>query len=523
MRKNIFLMGFVLFGCFCAKAQSKVFKEVSDEISSQIRIITQDNALVGYLVFTQLEKASEDSFNYRLTIMDENLNDIGTVNFREENLDLQSVSFEQDVLCLAYLKSSVIGKQFKNRKAYKAALPDARHEVISQFLNLDGRIIKTNAVKTDINLEKDIYASMGQKLTGRGGLKQNIQLKNIPQKGFACFYGDENNNYLTVYDLTGNQVWKKKITNAKGFYLLTSNDDIYLLSKKDGAAIEGGFELAGYGFAENTTHDKYALKDRKGNQLKVLGFDNDPATGKPYITGTIINPQINGLYKIKDVTKGPYSGVFTININGPKKADKKGTFTYWNGGAYASFVSENGKFAEGDAYSLLEQGFKDYEGNTYFVGSSIIKRTKWGTIASSVILSPLIVVSPMLLMVSGTVKCKITDAMLLKQTPDGKLAYENTIPCNSSSFRPGRAPISMYGPQKTFYRVTNSDTKNDYVIVDDIKDIVIYNITKKKVARTISHKDGSIRTNVFPAKEGHVMVAEYNKKEKYTRFSIESL
>jgi hypothetical protein len=28
---------------------------------------------------------------------------------------------------------------------------------------------------------------------------------------------------------------------------------------------------------------------------------------------------------------------------------------------------------------------------------------------------------------------------------------------------------------------------------------------------------------IFPAKEGHIMVAEYNRKEKYTRVSIEAL
>ncbi|HVG40669.1 MAG TPA: hypothetical protein VM888_03580, partial [Chitinophagaceae bacterium] len=105
----------------------------------------------------------------------------------------------------------------------------------------------------------------------------------------------------------------------------------------------------------------------------------------------------------------------------------------------------------------------------------------------------------------------------------GKLSYESTIPCNKTSFRPGKAPMTTYGPQKSFYRVTNANTKNDYVIVDDIKDIVIYNVTQKKVAKTISHKDGSIQTNIYPAKEGHVMVSEYNRKEKYTRFSIESL
>jgi hypothetical protein len=43
------------------------------------------------------------------------------------------------------------------------------------------------------------------------------------------------------------------------------------------------------------------------------------------------------------------------------------------------------------------------------------------------------------------------------------------------------------------------------------------------VVRTIAHKDGGIKTYVFPAKEGHIMVSEYNKKGKYTRVSIETL
>src|ERR1700759_5177387 len=89
------------------QAQTRIFKEVSDDMSTQFKAITQDNALVGYLAFTRLEKANADSFNYRITIMDENLNDIGKVNFREENLELQNVSFEQNVLCLGYIQSGL--------------------------------------------------------------------------------------------------------------------------------------------------------------------------------------------------------------------------------------------------------------------------------------------------------------------------------------------------------------------------------------------------------------------------------
>ena len=105
----------LLLFCFGLRAQTKIFREVGEDISTQMRAIAQDNALVGYLAFTRLEKASEDSFNYRITIMDENLNDIGTVNFRQANLVLQTVSFEANVLCIGYIQTSLTGMQLQKR------------------------------------------------------------------------------------------------------------------------------------------------------------------------------------------------------------------------------------------------------------------------------------------------------------------------------------------------------------------------------------------------------------------------
>jgi hypothetical protein len=74
-----------------------------------------------------------------------------------------------------------------------------------------------------------------------------------------------------------------------------------------------------------------------------------------------------------------------------------------------------------------------------------------------------------------------------------------------------------------FYRLLNSETKTNYLIVDDEKGVSIYNVTQKKLVRTVPHKDGRIKTDFLPAKEGYIMVTEYNKKEKYTKVSIEAL
>src|SRR5918994_33345 len=143
----------VLFTSMCsqASAQSKVFKEVTDEISSNLQPILQDGALMGYLAFTRLEQASEDSFHYKVTLMDENLNDIGVVPFTNEKMELQAVSFEQDMICLAYLKSNMINREFSNSKAYKKALEKSSPAVVLQFMNLDGKIIQETSM--NINTE----------------------------------------------------------------------------------------------------------------------------------------------------------------------------------------------------------------------------------------------------------------------------------------------------------------------------------------------------------------------------------
>jgi hypothetical protein len=506
-------------------AQSKVFKEVSDEISSQMRVITQDDALIGYLAFTRLEKASEDSFNYKISIMDENLNDMGSVNFREENLDLKAVSFEQDVLCLAYIKSNVIGNNYQNFKAYQRAADKAKHAVVTQFINLQGKILQTNAYNVAITTT-ETYGYTGSTFNAHvatGTLKHSLQLKNIGQKGFVCFYGDKNVNNLMSFSPSGKELWKTVVTDSKAFALLTSGADVYLLSKDEDKMLEGGYKVVGYNSFDGKDFAKHLLKDKKGNSLKVLDFENDPLSSKPVLTGYIINNSHGNKYGTAGhVTRGTYDGVFSVALNGHSKGEIKEIYSYWSDGTQSPSITSRGKFAENESYPRFSETVRDEKGNTYFIGSSFIKKTKWGAIGAAVVLAPLIVVSPMMIGLGGTQKYKVKDAMVLKQSANGNLSFDNSIACDDTRFYPHRTPVSLVDT-KSFYTVFNANKKTSFLIVDDVKNIVIYNINSKKVVRTVPHKDGQVRTNIFPAKEGYIMVSEYNKKEKYTKLSIETL
>ncbi len=362
-------------------------------------------------------------------------------------------------------------------------------------------------------------------------MKNPILIKNIPQKGFACFFGDDAGKKLLEFNAKGELSWQKKIDiQADNFHMLTSGSDIYLLTGNNHVAIrgwaavnnEGDYALSTYHYDGTTAATHFELMDEGGNKLKVLKFDNDPVTGKPYIAGCIIDA--NKEYKNtsgRELSKGPYLGVFTIDINGSNPKAFKKAFTYWSDGS-VSGVSERGLFAETDSYVMFTNAFRDFDGNTYFAGPQMIKKTRWGCIVSSVITAPLIVPPIWILGGVGLTKCKITDAMLAKQDAKGEFSVENSIPTDHSRYFRGGNAVA-YFDNKKFYTVYDSDTKADYLILDDEKNITIYNVSKKQEVRTIPHKDGNLKTSIYPAKEGHVMVSQYNKKEKSTSVSIEFL
>lgn len=496
MKKIVFLSMSLLFACIL-QAQTKIFKEVGEEISTQIKAITQDNGLVGYLAFTRLEKADADSFNYRITVMDENLNDIGTLNFRETNLELQAVSFESDVLCLGYIESPLTnvlsGKEA--RKAYKSG---ASSQVMVQFINLSGKILKT--YNTNVELTATPIAVRGSfSYKTVSYLKHRIQIKNVAGTGFCLFYGDESKKDILLFDTKGNKLRDKHISaDATNYYLMASGANFYLLTKSSGFAPEGGYVVYSYSTTDPASEYKYELKDKQGDWFKVLTFDNDPVTGKAYLAGCIINPdRTKDFATAHDYAKNPYLGVFTLSLGNTNK-DVEVNYSYWNNEKMPG-ISGVGFFADKSFYVKYATAFKDYGGNTVFAGAALFEKR-----------------------FLGASKYKLTDAVFVMQDHKGGLKLDNNIPCDETNYFIPAVEVDAFD-KKSFYRVVNPEIKTHYMIIDDEKHIYIYNVNSQKLERTIPHKDGNVKTTVYPAKEGHIMVSEYNRKEKYTRFSIEGL
>ncbi len=104
------------------------------------------------------------------------------------------------------------------------------------------------------------------------------------KKGFACFFGDDRKCNLYLFSPAGDVVWQKNTSEqVQSYNLLASKQGIYLLVKRKEEKIEGGYELLGYDITEGTVYPKHTLQDKQGNSLKVITFDNDPVSGKPYL------------------------------------------------------------------------------------------------------------------------------------------------------------------------------------------------------------------------------------------------
>jgi len=514
-------LGLILIAASGAEAQTKVFKEVAEGISSEFEVIIQDDKLVGYLAFTQLEQASADSFNYRISIMDENLNDIGSVNFRERKLSLKGVSFEQDILCLAYLKSNSMDVPYKNKRQFREVVANAKSSLFTQFISLEGKVKATNDIVLTVTPKApDLYNSQ---ITAN--LKHGIQLRNIPGVGFACFAGDEQKNFVLAFSAAGKQLWRKDITDkADDFGLQTSKNDVNLLMKQNKPDNpESGYTLASFNAATGSPYPKLIPTDRKGNQLKILSLGNDPVSGDVVLSGMIIDPRkCPHAGTAKGLHHGIYCGVFAIDIKAHTKAGIQTNFAYWNDESNSEF-SRRGYVLDAHAYSDVHSSFRDYQGNTWFAATGIHQRFRTGGMIFGAAFFWMLLIPTAAELGMGFYSYRARDVELLKLDAKGNLTYAGSIPTASGLGKAAaRAGFGLY-ETSYFYNLTNPETKTDYVVVTDPKNVSIYNVEQKKVARTIPAREKKKYFKVLPAKEGYYMVSEYNQKEKTTRLSIEAL
>lgn len=521
-------------------AQSRVFKEVGRQISSKVEPIMQDNNLVGYILFYQLEQVNKDTFSYKLDFLDENLNDIGTYSFKDRALEIQDAVFDNDVLLIGYLRTDMVNKATMFN--YQKVQENAKSSVYFQFLSLDGKMIKE--VSSPVKLNGAFSGNFYTGIQFGGYLKNPLKLQNIPGKGFAYTYGDGKEEIYSIsiyyirsvqktdtasdelvgfFNYAGEKIWEQKLPDAKSkrIELKATDKYLYLLRKTAIEAVDGGFEVFCLDLKNGNVLKKVDLNDNKDRQFEVLQFANAPSDNQPIISGTLINKKMQRTSrfggKICHIKKPKRVGVFSLRFQ-----DTASTFksTIWDKDSKLGLVRNDGLLSSTNTYLDLTHSFSDINGNIFYAGSGLKKRTRWVSIGISIVTAPTLFI-PYCFLYNGIFKYKYSHLILLKENKEGKLAYYTNMKYDHSRFLPGQTSIPSINQHynKRFFSVN----QNKYLVLNDIENIYIYNIEAKNIIKTIPHQKGEIISHAFIAKDGFIMISEYNSREKSTKLSIESL
>ena len=514
MRKKLTLVTTLLLLIIInAKSQSKVFKEVANQISSTTRTISQNGNVIGYLVFTQLEKVNTDSFSYKITILDENLNDIGKVEFNQLWLQLQDLTFENDLIHLGYLQSTGMGKKFKNYKDYDKSMVASISHIYIQTINLEGKIVNSINRLVSLKTESSYYY-----YDAKGRLASNIQLSPVGNEGFLCFYQDKDEAILLHYNSNSELQWSKTLSKDNTrFNTLYNNNNAYVFCNETIDKLETRV-LRGYDIKTGNQSLKYNFIDKKSKvPLSLLDVYSDNKSGNLAVTGKIFRKYTYYANTFMENRKGLVSGVFTMIFNPNSKDSIKETLTYWDDKSMMPTLSKKGRIEETKTYPRIVSSMRDFNGNTQFIGYGVRIKSRIGAILFSI--PPQLGIWVAIL--QGYRKMRYTDGLIFKQTSDGKYAKVADIELKKDRFR-SLGSSKIVAP--SFFTTKNTTTKTNYVIYDDDKNYIVFNTSTNKVIKKIPQKAGrKVDIEVARAKEGHIMILENNKKEKTMTLSIEAI
>lgn len=523
MKKNLLLALLILVVSISKlQAQKRVFTQIANQISTSTRSITQNGNVLGYMVFTQLEKLNSDSFSYTISLLDENLNDIGKVEFNELGLQLNDLTFENDLLHIAYLQSTAFGKTAKNKKESKALKETIKSNLLIQTINLEGKII--NRISKPVNIEvgtNENYYTSGY--TAYANLKSKIQINETGNTGFTTFYEDKDNAYLSAYNSKCDLLWTKTISEkAKGYYNINTEKNTYITFTKTVKGFPTS-ELYSYSLVDGKQGKSFEFINPKNNKaLDLLNLSLDKKNGNLVAAGKIYK-QNDNKYKttILETRKGMVLGVFNIAFSENNTIAPKETYTYWNDGSLKPTFSTKGKMTENNTYPIITSAVQDYEGNTLFVGNGVKFKTKVGSIIATVLTVPTLFY-PFIIAAGGYKKFRFENGIILKQNKNGTLSQNGIIEYDKEKFRNAKIARNELTQKNLVFSAKNSSAKTNYLGFYDKDSYIIYSTSKNKIIKTIP-RYSKTNSNVIisSAKEGHIMIIETSAKT--TTLNIESL
>ncbi|WP_299125068.1 DUF6770 family protein [uncultured Winogradskyella sp.] len=493
--------------CLSAFAQQKSLDEITSfRIKNSGSFMDKNNDVDGYYFYYEVDKLKKGKREYAIKMLDNNLNDIATKSYIDDkNTILAQSKFNNQALMFAMINIK--------EKFYKLVTFDKSGN--------QGKDIKIDVSKKDVR-----WLSMMMK-SGNFNL-----LFPVDDNGFLFNYTKNNKKMgygLKYVSTNGGESWDYNSPEDANQLMFLNPIEA---NEKVVVAIESSKKSA----LSNTVNMKIVVLDiNTGKKLFEKDYNRDD--NPRLITNAFLTEEKNlvllGEYfkKGKNIVKDKSEGLFAqvVDMSGNLISDVKAD---WENTINKLMPADSNGKKKKSTYVYFHDVIRTQNGSYYAIGEKYRKTVSLkGTLLTGRI-------------GSGMTQLTITDAVFFEFDKSFNLKEIHKIEKGKS-----RAPnLADFGsPQlnahalKTFgafdYEYTQIDKDRDrfYAMFIDYERLkgeknklafkaVMYNdgeLSQDKIY--LEQSKGRVSFRVLPAKLGHVMIVEYNKKEKTLDIHLEKL
>jgi hypothetical protein len=487
--------------------------------------ILQDNQVKGYYFFYNLEKKDRKNNNYLLSVYDENLREINSVNIvRPVNYLLVDGAFNGD--------------------AFGFLFYDTRNSVI-ELIAYDQTLKEAGAVRRELK-SKSTQSSFGAIAMGQQTASQ-AYLVPVSHKGFL-YYGLKDGNkahYQTeFYDNTMKQVWSVTAPQTAQNIETASEafqSDLYIgsliLKKKNQASKDIDTELMVQQVEDGKTLFKIPM-ETKEYSISYSDVYFDAAKQNFVVFGEYYN------LKDKELKSQSLGFIYlTVDVTG-KIVDEK--INSWEKEiSRVTPLNEKGKFVGSNTNVLVHDIIRTSDGQIFVVGEQYKKAASAAGIASNILGVAAAAAGGGIYSSASNVQLNVYNLVVFQFNPDytiNKLHIfekdKNVVSLPSGAGYASSKLLSYYakavgGFDFTFSQVASD--KNTFIVTyinydrekgekaKNLLGAVVYTPEKIFSVDKMALNRKSTEYLVYRAKEGYVLITEYFKKEKRIDTRLEKI
>ncbi|NCD70243.1 DUF6770 family protein [Mucilaginibacter agri] len=486
-----------------AQNVTKVFDKVKDVTVKDFGSIKKNNVIKGYYTFYEFDKVDRKTILFRLNLLDENLNPIGTGDITgPKSWSLLTSGFDGTNFCFKFY--------------------DEKEKTIElRVYDQQAKEIAANTLKTNYNTNSNTYQTFGQ-IVG-------ADIYTVGNAGFCNYtFNDPNNSFVITYINNNSQAsWQQTYepeakSKAVVPKFLTGDDEMILTGI---TRIDKGL------YSLKTAQSIAAYNTKNGSKL----FDVSTTFGENHVVpinailedGKITIIGLNYLSE-KTYTSAP-EGLAFIQMDRTGKVLKSSFKTFDE--SFGKYLPIENHQLTGGYYLYFHNIIRSNRNTNLIIAEKFKKAADAGGIALS-------------LVGGGPIKLKLENMVVLEYDLEGNIKTATEIPKAMTSTAPFPS-YSGFFPAYYLASWANGLGLMDYMFTtqnSDNSEIAFSFVDHGKIDDAskstdnfgqIKYKNGTLTTDklpikdekatlsrFLPAKSGHVLQMNYFKKDKKLEMNL---